>query len=139
MVIVPDSSGSLGGEIGRAIWADSGNEAQLLFVDYAPHVACQDTHRAPFIAVGCCRAEVQNGLCASFDVRPPNQDPCWSADPGAKPQTNNRPPPAAPREPTQFGAGARSSEVLSDWERASIVTRFCMERNPRDGVAILGT
>src|SRR5215471_6459199 len=27
MLIVPGSSGSLGGEIGRAVWADGGNEA----------------------------------------------------------------------------------------------------------------
>src|SRR5215472_19336035 len=51
MFIVPGSSSSLGGEIGRAVWADGGNEAQLLFVDHASHVVCQDAHRVSFIAV----------------------------------------------------------------------------------------
>src|SRR5262249_663604 len=32
-------------------WAHGGNEPQLLFVDRASHVLCQDAHRVSFIAV----------------------------------------------------------------------------------------
>src|SRR5215467_9993952 len=51
MLIVPGSSSSFGGEIGRAVRTDGGDEAQLLFVDHASHIVCQDAHRVSFIAV----------------------------------------------------------------------------------------
>ena len=64
MFIVPGSSGSLRGEIGRAVWADGGNEAQLLFIDHASHVVCQDAHRFSFIAVSASavRPEISRSL-----------------------------------------------------------------------------
>src|SRR5215470_16452509 len=64
MFIVPGSSGSLGGEIGGAVWADGGNEAQLLFVDHASHVVCQDAHRASLIAVSASavRSEISRSI-----------------------------------------------------------------------------
>jgi len=52
------------GEIGRAVWADGGNEAQLLFIDHASHVVCQDAHRFSFIAVSASavRPEISRSL-----------------------------------------------------------------------------
>src|SRR5215831_6895692 len=66
MFIVPGSSGSLGGEIGRAVWADGGNEAQLLFVDHASHIVCQDTHRASFIAVSASAVRLEISRLEDF-------------------------------------------------------------------------
>src|SRR5215472_10372215 len=54
------------GEIGRAVWADGGNEAQFLFVDHASHIVCQDTHRASFIAVSASAARLEISRLEAF-------------------------------------------------------------------------
>src|SRR5215472_17510504 len=103
MLIVPGSSSSFGGEIGRAVRTDGGDEAQLLFVDHPSHIVCQNAHRVSFIAVS--RSAVKPQISRSIPQALPRR---LHRPPGAYPMLFPANP-YAPRGPQTRGIVQRAA------------------------------